>query len=104
MSAFMMEPKTTAMTLFHIMENMNALSLNARYGDEINECISPYPVNANKPANMAALYKSLTCYLYQCCEGEVPESDLYKAIDNIANTIAKYIVSDLPEYELAVWG
>ena len=91
-------------TLYHVMENMNALALNARYNDEISECLSPYPANANKPANMAALYKSLKCYLYQCTEGDVPESDLYKAIENISTTIAEYIISDLPEYELAAWG
>jgi hypothetical protein len=90
--------------LFQVMENMNARALNDRYGDDISECINPYPASVLKPANMVSLYKSLQCYLYQCCEGKVPETALYKALQNIANTLARYIVSDLPEYEAANWG
>ena len=91
-------------TLFFIMEKMNAQALNARYGDPILENVNAYPANAKRSENMAALYKSLKCYLYQCTEGEVPESELYKAIENISTTLAQYIISDLPEYELAAWG
>jgi hypothetical protein len=90
--------------LFQVMENMNAQALNDRYGDDISECINPYPASVPKPANMVSLYKSLQCYLYQCGEGAVPGTALYKAVQNIADTLARYIISDLPEYEAANWG
>ena len=90
--------------LFGVMEAMNDQALNERYGDEPGTNVSTYPNNVSKPANMPALYKSLQCYLYQCCEGKVPETELYKTLENICNTFAKAIIQDLPEYETAVWG
>ena len=49
--------------------------------------------------------KSLNCWLYQCCEGDVPKSDLYKFFDDVFQTyLLKRIVYDLPELEKAEWA
>jgi hypothetical protein len=47
--------------------------------------------------------KSLRCWLYQCSEGDVPETPLYKIMDKYADILAYEIVCDLPEYKKALW-
>lgn len=49
-------------------------------------------------------YKSTQCLSYQCAEGDVPETALYKLLEELANALAGLIVSELPEYETATWG
>jgi hypothetical protein len=49
--------------------------------------------------------KSLNCWLYQCCEGDVPKSSLYKLFDDVvAKYFLKRIVYELPEYDTAEWA
>ena len=50
-------------------------------------------------------YKSLTCWLYQCAEGNIPETNaLYKAMDRVKDLLANELVTKTPEYEKAYWG
>jgi hypothetical protein len=55
------------------------------------------------PRRLAAM-KLLRCWLYQCSEGEVPETALFKAFAELSNTLAQVVVSELAEYEAAPWG
>jgi hypothetical protein len=48
-------------------------------------------------------FKSLHCWLYQCSEGDVPETPLYKAFRDISNHWAQHIVASLPAYDKADW-
>lgn len=48
--------------------------------------------------------KQVGCLLYQCSEGNVPETALFKELESIEGNIAKMIVSRLPEYDNAAWG
>ncbi len=48
------------------------------------------------------LLKSLRCLVYQCAEGDIPEtSQLYKELELYSLELAYYIVRDLPEYDEA---
>lgn len=48
--------------------------------------------------------KSMHCLLYQCSEGDVPEtSELYKALDKLSDELTKQMATDTPEYDAAVW-
>jgi hypothetical protein len=49
-------------------------------------------------------FKSLQCFLYQCCEGNVDEKPLYKTLSAIAALLAPFINQESPEYEAADWG
>jgi len=49
-------------------------------------------------------FKSLQCFLYQCCEGDVDEKPLYKALDAIRELLAPSINEDSAEYDAAEWG
>lgn len=66
------------------------------YGYTFTYCM---PIN-----NMTVLYKSIGCLMYQCSEGNVPETDLYKKMREIENALAHDIVSNSKEYEKAQWG
>ncbi len=48
--------------------------------------------------------KALQCLLYQCSEGDIPETSLlYANLDKAVLAIQSRIVSALPEYEKAAW-
>ena len=56
-------------------------------------------------APLVQVLKSLECWLYQCCEGDVPLNALYGFFDNDVRTyLMKKIIRVLPEYEEANWG
>ena len=49
------------------------------------------------------LLKSLECYIYQCSEGNVPNTPIYKAIDDLSTRLAIFIATNQKEYEDAEW-
>jgi len=82
------------------MQELNNRAVNERYSTEnsVMTAANPYP------ATMVQSYKSLRCFLYQCNEGNIPEtSELYKALERMSGRWADEIVSSLPEYEKAPW-
>src|SRR5947209_6109810 len=56
------------------------------------------------PASLVQVYKSVRCLSYQCAEGNVPETQLYKFLEDLEHLLAYWIVNSLPEYEKAEWG
>ena len=52
----------------------------------------------------AQLYKTLQCFIYQCSEGAIIHDPLYKELEEWWNRIGHFIISNLPEYNSAVWG
>ena len=83
---------------------MNRRALGARY-----ECSSRFPLSQFVFAKWADAtpveqFKAMRCLLYQCCEGEVPNSQLYDELNRAAGELAQRIVQDLPEYDKASWG
>ena len=83
------------------MLNLNAVS--QRYDEEI-----PAPVFLFQEKHIASLVqtlKSLNCWMYQCTEGDIPGSKLYKFFAKMfKNYLLKRIVYGLPEYDQAEWG
>ena len=53
--------------------------------------------------SLVHFYKAIQCLLYQCSEGNVPESPLYQELQRAAAELAGGIVRELPEYETAAW-
>ena len=49
------------------------------------------------------LLKSLHCFLYQCNEGNVPSTPIYKAVAKLAEVLADFIICNQPEYKNAEW-
>lgn len=95
------------------MYNMNVSAVSQRYPDSTEDNLPgtieedgrlvPYRYNWVDTGPMGA-FKSLHCWLYQCSEGNVTETALYKAFREISDSIAQAIATGLPEYETAQWG
>ena len=90
------------------MYKLNLVAVEDRYGDYAAMTMgaiskADYSYRAVNASPIQTL-KNLQCWLYQCSEGEVPGSTLYKMMEAYASELAKDIVRALPEYDLANWG
>ena len=104
--------------VYAALSEMNCNALNQRYihGDKAEPEQFPKDYNHFEiarnyhdgayeiPASYYQLLKSIDCYLYQCSEGNVPESALYKAVQSIRNTLANWIIRNTTAYNAANWG
>lgn len=54
--------------------------------------------------SVIASYKALQCLVYQCCEGDIPESPMFKRLEEASACLGKEIIQKLPEYNSAPWG
>ena len=50
------------------------------------------------------ILNKLECYLYQCCEGTIDETKIYKALQTTAAALTRFIVHAAPDYVRAPWG
>lgn len=49
------------------------------------------------------MLKSMECYLYQCCEGDCPKTEIYQAVKQLKNNLMCFIVHYSAEYQAAEW-
>ena len=88
--------------LGHEMFDLNQLALQQRYG--VKRRTLAYTFHP-APCSTVQAYKSLECWLYQCSEGNVPETKLYRVFhDEVRLVLASVIIAQLPEYQTAEWG
>ena len=88
--------------LAHAMFALNQEALYQRYGDPAEERFI-YRL-APSLANLYQALKSVDCWLYQCAEGNVPESKLYQFFRTVVRMwLLEIIVYRTPEYEQAEW-
>lgn len=88
--------------LAHRMMEMNLSAVNARYSERT--AVAMHYAEMSAPTPIQAL-KSLSCFLYQCAEGDVPETNpLYAQLREVETALLHVIVSHLPEYQAAKWG
>jgi hypothetical protein len=63
-----------------------------------------YSFEHTEAVSLVQVLKSLQCWLYQCNEGDIPESGLYGLFDtDVQIYLMDKIITTLPEYEEAVW-
>jgi hypothetical protein len=84
--------------LGNAMFELNCNAVEQRYGDgqakEFRDL--DYRWQANYHASGYGVYDRLGEYLYQCSEGDVPESsELYKALDRVYNSLAHKFFRDM---------
>lgn len=88
------------------MFKLNIRSVNMRYEDKPADTFRPldyrFQLEGNYPK--PAVYKSLSCWMYQSCEGDCDNSPLYKLMEEVKASWADSIVASLPEYDKAIWG
>jgi hypothetical protein len=83
---------------------INRGAFSARYGCGDHFRLPEFVFEKWADATPVEQFKAITCLLYQCCEGKVPDSSLYAELDRAAGELAQRIVQDLPEYDKASWG
>ena len=83
------------------LRDLNAEAVGWRYGGAKE--VPPFRY-ACVPPPLLHSYKALTCFLYQCEEGDVPKQELFKALNRIRDYWATIIVDESPEYDAAPWG
>jgi hypothetical protein len=93
--------------LGHAMYQLNIKAVADRYGD--NEARRfwkhEYRFEHTDAVSLVQVLKSLQCWLYQCNEGDVPETKLYGLFDtDVQIYLMDKIITKLPEYEQAEWG
>ena len=88
------------------MFRLNIDAVNARYGQGEAQHFRKLDYQY-RPVTVPKLqvFKSLRCWLYQCCEGDVYKRPLYQAFDTvIIDYLMRQIITELPAYEEADWG
>ena len=91
--------------LAHAMFQLNCHGVIARYGAGEPEKFRPQNFT-HKPepyGSLVQVFKSLQCWMYQCNEGDVPQTKLYQFFEEVERYLAVKIVMDLPEYDKAKW-
>ena len=85
------------------MHALNIHAVNLRY-DEENKVL-PITYVQSSPASLIQTLKSLNCWVYQCTEGYMPKTDLYKFFEEVFQKhLLKRIVYEMPEYDKAEWA
>jgi hypothetical protein len=91
--------------LAYAMFQLNCDGVNARYGAGEAEKFRPrHFVYKPEYTSLVQVFKSLQCWHYQCCEGEVSKTKLYQFFKEVEEYLAVKIVEDLPEYDRAAWS
>ena len=80
---------------------MNADAVNARYSEKSGAPICY--AHRTRAYTLVQQYKATCCYLYQCSEGDVPQTELFKHVEDLSHRLAARIVSQLPEYQNSQW-
>lgn len=81
--------------------DMNVDAVDARYNEK-NEREKYRHSHADVGAIVEL--KQMQCFLYQCAEGDVPETELYKAVKEYERRLASQIISNMAEWKQAPWG
>ena len=91
-------------TVFMALNTLNSLALKVRYNEEPTPGYLYSGIKLSEtPRNKIQCLKSLQCLIYQCSEGEVVKTGLYKKLVEVQNQLQDLIISDMPEYKQAVW-
>jgi len=92
--------------LAQAMFQLNCDGVIARYGEGEAEKFRPlnFTYKPEIYLSLVQVLKSLQCWLYQCSEGDVPETKLYQFFEEVSHHVALKIVMDLPAYDKATWG
>lgn len=85
---------------------LNCRAVDERYGAGSASEFRPldYSYSRAGTSSKVAAFKALGCWKYQCSEGLVPESKLYRLMRDVYHAMAVDIVHGLPAYEKAPWG
>ncbi len=88
---------------------MNREAVKQRYNEPKNSDYIKIPDcekidwTSNGKLDKYQALKSMQCLRYQCSEGNVPKTKLYKFLNQIIEYWMDYIINEIPEYKNAGW-
>lgn len=82
---------------------LNYKATNARYAEQLKVDIKYKWENLYHINDFQAL-KSAECLRYQCSEGNVPKTKLFKLLERLIEGIKSNIIRKIKTYEDAEWG
>ena len=83
-----------------LLADLNNNSVNQRY-DEHNEAIEFKLLN--EKTDIYQFLKSVECLIYQSCEGDCEETELYKFLIELENSLRSEIIGKIDGYNKAKW-
>jgi len=83
------------------MLKMNYKAINARYDSK--KRATKYEFK-RELVDIVQVLKSLQCFTYQCCEGDVPKMELYIALNRIEEILMSEVISEKTNYNEMEWG
>lgn len=99
------ERREAAEKLARDLLSMNIAAVHARYGEADSMMPDePFTFAWEHSGDEWQLLKSLTCYLYQCSEGDVPQRELFKQLDTFRAQVAEALATSVPQYQEAQWA
>ena len=84
--------------LGQLLIEMNFSAYNDRYPNDKSVGLETYQHSHLTLSDLSA-YKIVSAYLYQCSEGDVPETDLYKAVAYLKSILADAIISRIDGFD-----
>lgn len=81
--------------------SLNYDSVNYRYRE--NTVLEPDTYSVMLSDNPFQDIKTIQCFLYQCSEGDIPDTKLFGFIEDLLHDLMYDVISKNPEYEKAKW-
>ena len=86
---------------------MNVDAYNYRYSESSHVPAEPYPIYVFSRISFYTpiqTFKSFECFIYQCSEGDIPKTELYKQVFAVSRQLAAEIVHSTSQYDKAEWA
>ena len=105
---FALNGNADPMSVYDILSGMNKAAIYKRYdkdkAEEMMDLGSKY-VNRDDRTKKTppAILKELDCFLYQCCEGDIPRTLLYQELESVHDNLKSEIIRNIPEYQNQAW-
>ncbi len=91
--------------LAHEMFELNCNAVDQRYSKGAAAEFRPLDFKYTfSITSIMQAYKSLSCWKYQCSEGDVPDSELFKKMTKVFDLLAHHIVQTSVAYDKAEWS
>ena len=97
-----LDSEKNLVALGNALAAMNRTAVNQRYSEQ--EQVAVFALKLNEKASDVQVLKSLQCFLYQCSEGKVPKTKLYKLMRQFEKVLMSSIISKVTDYEKLEWG
>jgi len=89
-----------------LLVDLNNNSVNQRYGEQSEPIKFEYSDCATEQTQHKNIYqflKSVECLTYQSCEGDCDETEIYKFLQELENSLRYEIINEIEEYKNARW-